>query len=262
MQTLAVLESDPEDLTSVVETAALRTGPGEETEEMFIRVTEQAVETPASSPDAELAAYCTLAAGRFDRLDVHAAPPVDAMFEIEPFLGWLSWVDADRVSVRLEGEVAVASALVLAAGDSEIRIECIDDRALLDGIETVLPERFAGDQYLDDSGDPMPTTIETTGATLSRLVEAVDLAGSPEGYPLVVRDGGLALDVEGEHTRVQAPLSSTVEGPAVTNRYDHAFGKVVANLDGPVTLQTGPGDPVAFVREGEDYTLRFVVAPV
>jgi len=261
METLAVLESDPEKLAAVVETAALRDGHSEGTREMFVRVTEGAIETPASSAGAELGSYCTLRAGRLDRLAVTATAPVDAMFEIEPFLGWLEWVEADAVQVEFVGEVGIASQLVLTGDDERVRMACIDDRALLDSVDTSLPDRFDGDQFLDGAGDPMATTVETTTGRLERLVAAVDRAESAGGYPLVVRDGVLAIDVEGEAAHAQATLDAPAEGPAVTNHYGQAFADVVSGLDGPVRLQTGPGEPVAFVRADDDFTLRFVVAP-
>jgi len=262
METLAVLESAPGRLASVIETAALRNRPGETTREMFIRVSEEAIETPASGTDTRLGSYCTLRAEWLDRLAVSGNVAVDAMFEIEPFLGWLDWVEADTVRVELIGEVAVASELVITGDDEQVRMACIDDPALLDSVDTNLPDRFDGDQFLDETGTPMPTTVETTAGQLSRLVDAVDRAESTDGYPLVVRDSSLAIDVEGTEAHARATLDAPAEGPAVTNDYGQAFAAVVAGLDGPVTLQTGPGEAVAFVRAGEEFTLRFVVSPV
>jgi hypothetical protein len=130
----------------------------------------------------------------------------------------------------------------------------------LETVETGLPDRFADTQFLDEDGNPMPTTVEVTAAELGRLVDAVDLAASEEGYPLVVRDGNLVTDVRGEESSAVAPLDATVDGPAVTNHYGPDFAAVVRGLSGPVTLQTGPGEPVAFVQNESAYTLRFVVA--
>lgn len=262
METLALLAGDPDELAAAVEAAALRGGPAEDTEEMFVRVTGDAVETPASSRNAELGSYCTLTAARFDRLELSGAAHADAMFEIDPFLGWLDWVEAERVQVRLVGTAGVAAELVVDGGDSEVRMACLDDPALLESVDTVLPGRFDGEQFLDAGGDPMPTTVETTVAELERLVEAVDLAESTDGYPVVVREGSLAADVEGRSAHARATLDATVEGAAVTNHYGQAFAAVVASLEGDVRLQTGPGEPVALVQSGEDFTLRFVVAPL
>ncbi|WP_340098373.1 hypothetical protein [Salinibaculum salinum] len=257
METLAVIESDPETLASAVETAALYEQ-GDTDQEMFVRLTDDCIETPASAAGATRSSYCTLAADHFDRLDVRTASPLDAMFEIGPFLGWLDWVDTDSVAVHFRGDHAVTE-LVLRADDDEVTIGCSDDPAVLDAVETDLPDRFAGARFLDADGNPMPTTVETTAGQLVRLVDAVDLAESEAGYPLVVRDGHLAVDVTGENARATAPLDSTVDGPAVTNYYGADFAAVVAGLTGHVTLQTGPGEAVAFVQERDAYTLRFVV---
>lgn len=256
METLAVLESDPAKLASAIETAALYEQ-GDTDQELFVRLTNDCIETPASATGATQSSYCTLAAEQFSRLDVQTTP-LDAMFKIGPFCGWLDWVDADSVAVHFRGDHAVTE-LVLRADDDRISIGCSGDPAGLETVETSLPDRFADTQFLDSDGNPMPTTVETTTAQLTRLVEAVDLVESTEGYPLVVRDGGLAVDLDGEDATVTAPLDATTEGPAVTNHYGHGFAEVVRGLTGPVTLQTGPGEAVAFVQEHDAYTLRFVV---
>ena len=260
MDTLAVIESDPETLASAIEAAALHDEAGEANQEMFVRLTDTAIETPASATDATQASYCTLRAARFDRLDVTAPTSVDAMFDIETFLGWLAWFATDRVTVRFRGARRVVTELVISAGRDEVVVDCPDDPAVLEAVETSLPERFADTQFLDGDGNPMATTVETTAAELGRLVDAVGLADSEAGYPLVVRDGHLVVDVDGEGASATAPLDATIDGPAVTNHYGPDFAAVVRGLSGPVTLQTGPGEPVAFVQSAPEYTLRFVVA--
>ena len=259
MDTLAVIESDPETLASAIETAALHEQ-GDTHQEMFVRIDDGYVETPASAAGATRASYCTLAAAHFDRLAVHTATAVDAMFEIEPFLGWLDWLDGDSVTVEFQGAHGVVTQLLLTDGTDEVTLDCPDDPAVLEAVETDLPDRFADTQFLDDDGTAMPTTVETTTAQLRRLVAAVDLTEPTEGYPLVVRDGQLVVDTAGNGASATAPLAATVDGPAVTNRYGSDFADVVAGIDGPVTLQTGPGNAVAFVQTTDRYTLRYVVS--
>ncbi len=259
METLAILESDPATLASAIKTAALYKQ-GDTDQEIFVRLTSDCIKTPASATGARRSSYCTLATEHFDSLDVQRTP-LDAMFEIEPFLGWLDWVDADSVAVHFCGDHAVTE-LVVRADDDEVTVDCSVDPAILEAVETDLPDHFDGAQFLDGDGNSMPTTVETTTAQLIRLVEAVDLVESEEGYPLVVRDGGLAVDLVSEDATVTAPLDATTDGPAVTNHYGHGFAEVVRGLTGPVTLQTGPGEAVAFVQEHDAYTLRFVVPSI
>lgn len=260
MDALAVIETDPETLASVVETAALYDGSPDDHQEMFVRITEDRLETPASGAGARQASYCTLTAGRFDRLDVPSAASVDAMFDIDTLLGWLEWFDAGTLTARFEGQAGITSTLVLQQGDTEVRIDCVDDPAVLNSVETYLPDRFEDTAFLDEDGNAMPTTVETTAAQLRRLVRAIDLADAPEEYPLVIREGELRLDIEGESGSVSAPLEANIDGPAVTNHYGPGFERVVSGIEGPVTLQTGPGEVVAFVQDTDTYTLRFVVA--
>ncbi len=126
----------------------------------------------------------------------------------------------------------------MSAGQDGVVVDCPDDPVVLENGETDLPGRFADTRFLDEDGNPMATTVETTAAELGRLV----------------------VDVEGEGTTATAPLEATIDGPAVTNHYGPDFAAVVRGLSGPVTLQTGPGEPVAFVQSDPEYTLRFVVA--
>jgi len=259
MDSLAVIESDPATFAAAIEAAALHDGTAPADQEMFVRIDDECVETPASGAGAQRASYCTLAGDRFDRLAV-SGESVDAMFDIDTVLGWLDWVDGDRLTVRFEGQAGVTSRLVFSSEGDEVGVDCVDDPAVLDSVETYLPDCFDGATFLDEAGTPLPTTVETTASELSRLVDAVDLAAAPEAYPLVVREEEMAVDVESDSAAVSASLDADVAGPAVTNRYGEGFATVVRGIDGDVTLQTGPGEPVAFVQDGDTHTLRFVVS--
>jgi hypothetical protein len=259
METLAVVESTPETLASLITQAALHDA-SETDQEMFVRITDAGIETPASTIDATQASYCSPAAEQFVRLDVSVDTPVDAMFSVDTVLGWLDWFDTDSTAVAFRGDRRVVTEIVLTADQDKVVIDCLDDPAVLENVETNLPGRFSDTQFLDEDGNPMPTTIETTAAELRRLVDAVDLVESEDGYALVVRDGQLVVDVRGEESTARARLDATIDGPAVTNHYGPDFAAVARGLTGPVTLQTGPGEPVAFVQNESAYTLRFVVA--
>lgn len=255
---LGVVETDTGTLRRVVKRAALYGGGSDPHDEMFVRVESDRVETPGSAPGASQATYCTFRDDHFDRLSVTDGP-VDALFDVSALLGWLEWFPPSHVTLRLEGEDGVASRLVLEEGDGTVGLACEDDPAVLSALETFLPGRFEGTTFLDGDGFPLPTRIETTAATLSRLVGAVDRVEGVDRYPLEIRDGSLALDVTGERETVSVSLSADVSGPAVTNHYGPGFARVVGALDGPVTLRTGPAEAVAFVQDEDAFTLRFVV---
>jgi hypothetical protein len=259
MDSLAVIESDPTTFAEQITTAALHDGIDDANQEMFVRIDEDCIETPASDAGARRASYCTIRADSFDALSVPTGESVDAMFHIDTVLGWLEWVDGDRLRATFEGQAGIAARLVLESGDDRVTISCVDDLTVLNSIETVLPTRFDGTVFLDGDGSPMPTTIETTADELTRLVRAVELADTPAEYPLVVRDGRLVVDIDGDSASASAPLSASTEGPAVTNHYGEEFAEVVRGIEGDVTLQTGPGEAVAFVQDDPAYTLRFVV---
>lgn len=257
---LGVIETDTGTLRRAVERAALYGDGSDPHEEMFVRLRSDCVETPGSSPGATQTSYCTIGADHFERLSVPDGP-VDALFEVSTLLGWLDWLPPGRVTVRLDGEGGVASRIVLDGVDATVELAAEDDPEVLSAIETFLPSRFEGTTFLDGEGDPLPTRIETTAATLSWLVTAVDRAEGVDRYPLETGDGSLVLDLAGEREAVTGSLTGEVSGPAVSNSYGPGFGRVVDALDGDVILQTGPSEPVAFVQDGDGFTLRFVVRP-
>ncbi len=260
MESLAVVESDPETVAAAIKSAALYDG-GDTDQEMFVRLDDDCVETPASAAGAQRGSYCSMNPEIFTRLSVPGVDSVNALFDVDTVLNWLDWFASGRLTIGFEGQGGITSRLVLASGDTQVSIDCVDDPAVLNSVEMVLPDRFDGTTFLDD-GDPVPTHIETTAGELSRLVDAVEFADAHETYPLTVRDGRLVVAVDGETTSVSAPLAANVDGPAVSNHYGDDFARVVRGIEGDVTLQTGPDNAVAFVKDGPAYTLRFVVKPV
>jgi hypothetical protein len=262
MERLAAIECSPHRLRDAIQRAALDSDEGEPHEKMFVRVTPDRIETPASSPGATQAAYCTVDTEWFDRLTVTAEGAVEALFDVAALVGWLDWFEGDQVTVTFEGDGGHATRLVVDDGEATVEVGCEDDPAVLSSVETFLPRRFEGSTFLDDAGNQLPTRVETTAATLSRFVDAVDRATGAERYPLVVRRGRLQLDVIGERGTVESTLPGDVAGPAITNHYGPGFARVVSGLEGEVTLQTGPAESVAFVQDGDWFTARFVVAHV
>lgn len=260
MDSLAVIESDPATFADIIKAAALHDDTDEASQEMFVRIEDNCVETPASGTGARRTSYCTLSAEWFESLSVAVTGSVDAMFDIDTVLGWLQWFDGDGLTARFEGQAGIATRLTLESGDDRVSVACVDDPAVLNGIDTLLPARFDGATFLDEDGTPMPTTVETSAAELARLVRAIEITDTSEEYPLTIRDRRLTIDIETEHASVSAPLDADVEGAAVTNYYGDGFAEVVRGIDGDVTLQTGPGEAVAFVQDRDFHTLRFVVS--
>ena len=260
---LAAFEASPSFVDSAVRTAALAGDGTEPHDEMLVRVRDDIVETPASAADSTQTSYCTLHADAFEVFT--ATQSVVALFPVSDVLGWLDWLDVEstiRVAFVGEPGAKVASELRLTGEDAAVTLDCVDDPTLFDDVEFWLPDRFRDGQFLTADGGRMPTRVETTVAELERLVTAVEQTAGVESYPVSVSGGLLELTVEGETSTVRADLQATVEGPGVTHQLGQGFARVVRTLDGEVTLQTGPGEPLAVVHEADHFTLRFVLQPV
>lgn len=261
---LARTRSDPSVLAATVEYAALRSGDPSAHDVMFVRCLPDRIETPAATPGADLASYCTGRAVLYDELSILAEPPVDALFDIDRVLSWLAWLDGEDepVTTTYVGDPAtgVTERLVHEADETEVVIPC-ETGWSYDEVSLSFPDRFEEGVFHDADGEPMPTRIETSVAELERLVAANELARSDDEYAVVVEDGQLRVEASRpDGFRVSATLDATVTGPDVRTVVNGEFERVVSGLVGPVTLQTGPDRPIALVQDTEEFTIRFVVA--
>lgn len=257
---LAVLEGHPDNIANAIKRAALYAEDTDAHEAMFVEVDDEAIETPASAPNATQAAYCTMGAGLFDELS--ALEPVKALFPVTDVLEWLAWFDEPSVRVTLVGApgAEVVSELVITGIDHEVRLDCLSNPAVLEDVEIWLPQRFDGARFLDVTGEPVPTHVETDIAALERIVDAVDRCEDVGTYPLALEDGTLWFRIQGETATASGKLDATVEGPDFEHRFGPGFARIVRALEGEVSLQTGPDYPLAVVRERPGVTLRYFVA--
>jgi hypothetical protein len=258
---LAAIEGTPAEIAAAIRTAALYGEGNDPHEEMYIRVDDECIETPASAADATQTSYCTLHNSGFD--SIRADEPVKALFPVAELLGWLAWFDADvPITIELLGEpgAEVITAFDISNGGRSVRIPCIDNPAILSDVKVWLPDRFDAGRFLDENGDPLPTTIETTISEVERLVDAADRCEGIESYPLIVQDGDLRIELDGENVSVAGHLKATVDGPNVRNQYGAGFARIVRGIDGEVELQTAPGGDLVFVQETEHARLRYYVA--
>jgi hypothetical protein len=259
---LATIRCPADRLAGAIGTAALD-GPGSEPhEEMFARVSEEGLTTPASAAESTQSSFCTLGRPLFD--DLAATEPVEALFPVRAALDWLSWFGEEEITVTFVGErgATVASRLRLVGADRTVALDCIDDPAVLKEIRLWLPDRFDGAQFLDGEGDPAPTQIETTTGELRRVVEAVGHCAGVEQYPLAVEADELRFECDGETTTVAGTLEATVDGPAIDYLYGPGFGRVVRTLSGPVSLQATRTGQLAVVQDRQAATYRYVLQPV
>jgi hypothetical protein len=259
---LAVIEGEGDVIADALRAAALGGNGNEPRTEMFVDITADGLETPASSIDAAQRSYCTLSPELFDRVSVFE--PTAALFPVVEVLDWLEWfTDGEPITLRFVGDpgAEMAAQLRLVSGRSKVAVDCGADPTLLDEIELCLPDRFDGRVFLDERGEPVPTRIETTAAELARLVGAARRCGL-DRYPLTVTAGQVNFGLTDEGTQVEGRLDATVDGPGFARRYGPGFGRVVRTIDGTVTLYTGPDQPLAIVTTAPGATFRHVVTAV
>lgn len=257
---LAVIECDPATLSRAIRTAALTTDEEEPYSEMFVRVDSDGIDTPASAVDAPLASFCTLHPSLFEEFRVFESTA--ALFPIEPMLDWLAYFEEEpslRIAVVGEAGAAYARAFRFESDRREARFACIDAPELIEDVEITLPDRFVETQFLDDAGEPVPTTVETTAEELTRLVEAASRCQGVEQYPLSASGGELGFEISGERTTASGTLAGTVEGPDFQHRFGHEFAQIARAMEGQVTLQTGPTHPLAARCTDPGVTYRYVL---
>lgn len=256
---LAHLECTPSELIFIIKTAALYGEDNDPHREMFLQVTEDGVETPASARGANQTSYCTLDSSRFAEFRVDE--PISALFPIPAVLEWLSWFsDEETVTVAVLGKegAEIGEQLRLSGESQTVTIECFSDPMVLDDVEIWLPDRFTEeDEFTDKTGQPAPTRIETTAETLQRLVTGVERCLGAEEYPIRTANGTLEVSLEGKEGTLSGTFPSTVEGPDIDNWYGPGFARIVRGLEGKVTLQTGPEMDLALIADRPDARLRY-----
>ena len=257
---LAVIECDPAALSRAISTAALATAEEDPYTEMFVRIDGNGIDTPASTVEAPLASFCTLHPSLFEAFTVFESTA--ALFPIEPMLDWLAYFEEEQsLTITVVGEAGAeyASAFRFESDRRELRFDCLDTPELIEDVEITLPDRFVDTQFLTESGEPVPTTVETTVEELDRLVEAAARCAGIEMYPLFCREGTLSFELTGERTAVSGTLDATVDGPAFEHRYGVEFARIVRAVEGQVTLQTGPDHPLAVCCTEPGVTYRYVL---
>jgi len=265
-ETLATLSAPREVLERMVAIGSLETEAGGYYDEMLVRVDEGCVETPAGKTDTAMAAYCTVDPAAFDDVSVYLDRPARAIFDIEAVLGWLSWLGGDHVEVSLLGDptAAFAGTIELRTSGETVRVACGHGAEVLAEVTMELPSRFDADErFRLEDGSFAPTQVRTTAGELERLVDAVELAETVDGYPFRVAEGELELDVGSELSMAsaRASLDASVVGPDVANRYGVELAAVARALRGDLHLQTGPDEPLVVTQGHELFTLRYVLLP-
>lgn len=261
---LARIRCDPTTLAGIVEAAALRSGVADAHDVMFSRIYPDRIDSPAAAPDADQVSYSTGRASMFESLEVLVEPPVDVLFDIDRSLDVLYWLGDGEgpATVTFEGdpESRVVESLVHETPEATASYPADTDWSH-EELYLGLPDRFEDGRFLGADGEPVPTVAALETADLERLVRGSDLTGE-SGYTIDVGEGGVGVEAASDDgVAVEARAEASVRGPAVTRRVAPGFARVAHSMEGGIELQTGPGEPLAVVKDREHFTLRFVVYP-
>jgi hypothetical protein len=229
---------------------------------MLFRVGDGWVDTPAGSLATAPTGYVTFAEGYFDDVRIHGDAPVKAVLDAEGITQMAACIDRDqqtRIDLFGDPECGCATELRVSAGETTIRFAELPDESFLSDVPERMPDTFEGGRFRLADGEPAPTVVETTAASLSRIVDAVEAVDGAT-YPLSVTEDGPELDVSRRGVSACARLPGRrVEGPSVQNRYGEAFARAIRTLEGDLRLETAPDGPLAIVSENDEYTARIVV---
>lgn len=261
---LATVQGPGSNLQFAVRTTALAGDDvtGTTFEDTLLRVRDGMLDTPAGTLSELPAVYTSYSEDFLDRIDVTGTDPVSVLVDVHDLQLWLEMLpDTDTIEMQFYGdrETGIAEELVLDGEDSRVTVQGSTADAAHEGIALEMPSVFASGRFHDEDGEPAPTVGRTTGDALERLVEIVDATGRST-YPVHLDADGLVVDVASDGVRVETSLpGALLEGEPVYNDYGDGFSAMARTLSGTVRIETGPGAPAAFVRDGEGYTLRAVL---
>lgn len=229
---------------------------------MLFRVGDGWVDTPAGSLATAPAGYVTFGEEYFDDVRVYGDSPVKAVLDAKGVTQMAACIDRDeqtRIDLFGDPECGCATELHVSAGETTIRFDELPDESFLSDVPERMPETFDDGRFRLEDGEPAPTLVETTAASLSRIVDAV-AAVDGATYPLSVTEDGPELDVSRRGVSACARLPGRrLEGPTVQNRYGEAFARAARTLEGDLRIETAPDGPLAIVSENDEYTTRIVV---
>ena len=213
------IDCDPARMAAIIEAASLRSGTEDAHDVMFSRVYPDRLESPASSPEATQASFCTGRASQFDSVELFVEPPVEVLFDIDAALETLAWFQdaSPTLTLTFEGDPAgrVTTRLVHEAPDARVTLPAETDWTHHD-LSLSLSERFAAGQFLDATGEPVPTTASLDTDLLERLVRGSDLTGEDTHTLRIDED---SVGIEGgspDGISMAASVPADVSGPPVT----------------------------------------------
>jgi hypothetical protein len=269
-------------------------------DDVYLRVlgSEDTVQFVTQSDGQSVMSYCTFSDLKLVEGDAEAIIPVGLDNDTKGFLDYLGIAegsgnvemtllgpedgrdsdDHPRLATHWKAEGALETTIRLPGSESDLK-----------KVPWLLPKRFTeGNGYISSSAfedgelavdDPReytpPTVIETTVDTVrDSIIEPADFMDdqSVEYYPIIVADGELTLNLQGEDgdDAIAGTLNAeAIVGPDVNRRFQQGFSEVFNELSGPVRLSTAPdtdegqpSPPLVVVQDDiSGHTVRHILGP-
>ena len=195
----------------------------------------------------------------------------EAIVQVAKYLSYQDFAsqgDTVRLSFRGNPDKRLASVAEF-TGALNSRIMLPASPTLIEDVPTGFPSRYDDDDnFALRDGGLLPTTIETNTDELARIIEVAEYDSETKFFPIAVEDGDFVLDIGKDDQRdaVWGSLSAiNVETEEdVHNKYHKGFEPAFSTLNGPITLQTGPGGkPLSVVQdEYGGVTIRHLIGNV
>lgn len=240
----------------------------------------------------QVMSYCTFDSLNHVEGEAEAIVPVGLDADTKGWLDYLGIADGgDSTEIALLGEEGDGDHPRLAErwsarGGLTATIRLPASKSDLSKVPWGLPKRWSSDDRyvsqrgLDDNGDIeddsiVPSTvIETTADTVRQsIIEPAEFLDDVNYYPIVVDDGDLTLNLQGQDgdDSISGTVrAESVSGPDVERSFDEGFQEVFENVSGPVRLATAPAPddadanapPLTVVQNHSNaQTIRHVLGP-
>lgn len=267
----AQIKMDIERLRSVLKQAALR--PDNRYvpiyDKILLQITQEKVDVFGRNTAKSVISYNTYRGQYFDDIRTNSNQSINVVLDPCWILKQIHLIQKDEGSnddVLMEitrgGKNNFGSSIQIHA-DLTLKAACPTANKVKNQFPVGIRNTFNQNDRFQPSGNSSLTIIEGCVDNLLDIVDLVEKVGLESAYPIQVKNGEFRIDAQQKGNSVKGKLSCRVKGPDFKNHYADPFKLVAETLDeGPVSLQSAADQNLAIVQNGDDHTVRNVIAQV